>query len=420
MVVRMEPEEVKLFITKSKTNFMVCFQLVKPEEFLMRNTLSLRSNFEKYIQTQCSKIIQMEIKGQETQIAQIQRNTLTKALREKHVSHTRNTIGDRNTDSKYNNLNPRRRVNSMLVSNNKTKSQPISELNEDANGFIIDELEEDCLEENEINTLLRKTSKTKRKKSFDNFKFHEGGSNDNILESNFSSINEGRIRSLSRETSDMTKNTNTGDKPQIDYFMGNSAAQRKRVRNNSIYSIYYTWSLSNFLVKVGDDVRQEHFAMQLIYEFDSIFKEKGLKLRLTPYEILPIGPDACLVEMIQDAISLDSLKKKLQKQHNRKISLFEFFGLFYNTEEQLNEARKNFCYSLAAYSLLSYFLQLKDRHNGNIMLHRDGRIVHIDFGFLFTKSPGGSIEKKVPFKLTSEYVAVLGDKAKKFVNQFTR
>lgn len=54
------------------------------------------------------------------------------------------------------------------------------------------------------------------------------------------------------------------------------------------------------------------------------------------------------------------------------------------------------------------------------MLHRDGRIIHIDFGFLFTISPGGAIEKKVPFKLTSEYVAVLGDKAKKFVSEFTK
>jgi phosphatidylinositol 4-kinase len=46
--------------------------------------------------------------------------------------------------------------------------------------------------------------------------------------------------------------------------------------------------------------------------------------------------------------------------------------------------------------------------------------VHIDFGFLFTTSPGGSIEKKVPFKLTSEYVAVMGDKAKNFAIQFKR
>jgi phosphatidylinositol 4-kinase len=52
------------------------------------------------------------------------------------------------------------------------------------------------------------------------------------------------------------------------------------------------------MVKWGDDSRQESFAMQLVNEFNVIFRKKKLKLRLTPYEILPIGPEACLVEMI--------------------------------------------------------------------------------------------------------------------------
>lgn len=173
------------------------------------------------------------------------------------------------------------------------------------------------------------------------------------------------------------------------------------------------------MVKIGDDVRQEHFAMQLLYEFQSIFQKKKLSLKLHPYEIIPIGQEACLVEMVSDATSLDDLKKKLFEKYNRKISLFEFFGLYFRGKMR-KTARKNFCSSLAAYSLVCYFLQLKDRHNGNILLRRDGSIVHIDFGFMFTTAPGGAIEKKVPFKLTSEYVAVLGDKARKFVMSFRK
>lgn len=63
------------------------------------------------------------------------------------------------------------------------------------------------------------------------------------------------------------------------------------------------------MVKSGDDVRQEQFAMQLIFEFNNIFAKKKLKLKLTPYEIIPIGPEGCLVEMVKDATSIDSLKK---------------------------------------------------------------------------------------------------------------
>jgi hypothetical protein len=60
--------------------------------------------------------------------------------------------------------------------------------------------------------------------------------------------------------------------------------------------------------------------MQLIYEFNNIFKRKKLKLKLTPYEIIPIGPEGCLVEMVKDATSIDGLKKV-------RIYVFGWFGL---------------------------------------------------------------------------------------------
>lgn len=57
---------------------------------------------------------------------------------------------------------------------------------------------------------------------------------------------------------------------------------------------------------------------------------------------------------------------------------------------------------------MTYFLQIKDRHNGNILLDRDGHLIHIDFGFMLSNSPGNIGFEAAPFKLPLEYIEVLG------------
>lgn len=67
-------------------------------------------------------------------------------------------------------------------------------------------------------------------------------------------------------------------------------------------------------------------------------------------------------------------------------------------------------------------MQIKDRHNGNILLHKEGYLFHIDFGFFFSNAPGGGIafEKKIPFKLLSEYIEILGGVESKLFEKFRK
>ena len=103
------------------------------------------------------------------------------------------------------------------------------------------------------------------------------------------------------------------------------------------------------------------------------------------------------------------MKKSFPAQKNWKLK--DFFDRYFYYERE--EAVKRFTESLAGYSFFCYLFEVKDRHNGNILLDRDGHIVHIDFGFFLTNAPGsvrGFKFESSPFKLTSEYMEVMGGK----------
>lgn len=84
--------------------------------------------------------------------------------------------------------------------------------------------------------------------------------------------------------------------------------------------------------------------------------EESIDLWVRPYQIVCLSNDSGLIEPILNTVSLHQIKKNSNK------SLREYFVDEYGeATEDFCQAQRNFMQSCAAYCLISYLLQVKDR-----------------------------------------------------------
>ena len=208
------------------------------------------------------------------------------------------------------------------------------------------------------------------------------------------------------------------DDPSAAVFGEAWEAKKERIRKSSPYGWMKNWDLVSVIVKTGADLRQEVFACQLIDVCHKIWVDAGTPVWVKLMRILVTGESSGLIETITSGVSLHSLKRSLtlasiesgtNPRHRIATLKDHFLKAFGQPDSEPYRAGVDaFKKSLAAYSIISYVLQLKDRHNGNVLIDSEGHIIHIDFGFMLSNSPGSVGFEAAPFKLTHEYVDVLG------------
>lgn len=102
--------------------------------------------------------------------------------------------------------------------------------------------------------------------------------------------------------------------------------------------------------------------------------------------------------MVPNATSRDEMGRA------KVNDLLDFFVAKYGGEDTVDfqKARLNFIQSMAAYSVACYILQIKDRHNGNIMIDGEGHIVHIgkDPDLCYSDPPCSSLLQTLVSSLT--------------------
>ncbi|BDA44872.1 phosphatidylinositol 3-kinase VPS34 [Coccomyxa sp. Obi] len=155
------------------------------------------------------------------------------------------------------------------------------------------------------------------------------------------------------------------------------------------------------IYKKGDDLRQDQLVVQIFSLMDRLLKRENLDLRLTPYRVLPTSAEDGLIECVPSMALA-----RVIAEHK---SIHRYWAL-YNADPSgpygvKAEVLDTFVKSCAGYCVMTYILGVGDRHLDNLMLTPDGRLFHIDFGFIMGRDPK---PWPPPFKLSREMVEAMG------------
>ncbi|CAI0434663.1 unnamed protein product [Linum tenue] len=172
-----------------------------------------------------------------------------------------------------------------------------------------------------------------------------------------------------------------------------------------------TGGTSKIIFKKGDDIRQDQLVVQMVSLMDRLLKLENLDLHLTPYKVLATGQDEGMLEFIPSR----SLAQILSEHRSITSYLQKFHPDDHGPFGITATCLETFIKSCAGYSVITYILGIGDRHLDNLLLRDDGRLFHVDFGFILGRDPKPF---PPPMKLCKEMVEAMGGAESQYYTRF--
>ena len=174
--------------------------------------------------------------------------------------------------------------------------------------------------------------------------------------------------------------------------------------------IYDTDKTYNIMLK-NEDIRKEAIIMNIIKLINYfLIREEGVDLKIITYNILPISSKYGYIEFVPNSSTLYHIKEDLNFSIQNWI-------IENNNSLNVDEIRDNICKSCAAYCVITYLLGIGDRHLDNIMITGDGKLFHIDFGYILGKDPKMMSPE---IRLTPEIIDAMGGIHSKYYSKFKK
>ena len=159
-----------------------------------------------------------------------------------------------------------------------------------------------------------------------------------------------------------------------------------------------------------EDVRKDQILMNMITLIDIIVKrEEGIDLGLTIYNILPTSKNTGVIEIVDNSDTIYYIQQKL------KSSILNYI-LEENDNQKVGIVRESFIKSTAAYCVITYLFGVGDRHLDNIMVNKDGKLFHIDFGYILGHDP---VKRNPGIRITPEIIEAIGGLSSQNYLKFT-